>query len=163
MLDQVIFYATFVAAVGCGLVAGVFFAFSSFVMGALGRVPAAHGIAAMQTINLVVINRSFMAVFFGTAILCLGLLAACWLRWDGGGGGWLLLSACLLYLVGTIGVTIVFNVPLNNVLAVVQPGTPEAGTLWAHYLKRWTMWNTVRTVAATAALILFVMAMLGAR
>ncbi len=167
MMDQAVFYATFAAAVGSGLVAGVFFAFSSFVMGALGRVPAAHGIEAMQSINVVVINRSFMLVFFGTAILCLclclclGLLAASWLRWSGGGGG-LLFSASLFYLVGTIGVTIVFNVPLNNALAGVQPGTPEAGALWAHYLKRWTMWNTVRTVAPTAAMILFVIAMLRA-
>ena len=157
MIDHAIFYTTFAAAVGSGLVAGIFYAFSSFVMGALGRVPAAHGIEAMQAINIVVINRSFLLVFFGTAILCLGLLAAAYMRWNS--GGWLLLSASLLYLVGTIGVTMVLNVPLNDALAAVRPETPEATTLWAHYRERWTMWNTVRTVAPTAAMILFVIAL----
>lgn len=158
MIDQTIFYATFAAAVGSGLVAGIFYAFSSFVMGALGRVPPAHGIGAMQSINVVVINRSFMLAFFGTAILCLALLVAAYLRWNDGSGKLLLLGS-LLYLVGTIGVTMVFNVPLNNALAATQAGTPEAATFWAHYLERWTMWNTVRTVAPTAAMILFIVAL----
>ncbi len=158
MIDSAIFYTTFAAAVGSGLVAGIFYAFSSFVMGALGRVPAAHGIEAMQAINIVVINRSFMLAFFGTAILCLVLLAAAYLRWSDGSGKLLLLGS-LLYLVGTIGVTMVFNVPLNNALAAAKPETAEAATLWAYYLERWTMWNTVRTVAPTAAMILFVTAL----
>ena len=157
MIDNAIFYATFAAAVGSGLVAGIFYAFSSFVMGALGRVPAAHGIEAMQAINIVVINRSFMLAFFGTAILCLALLVAAYLRWSDGGGKLLLLGS-LLYLVGTIGVTIVCNVPLNNALAAAKPYTAGAATLWAHYLDRWTMWNTVRTVAPTASMILFIAA-----
>ncbi len=158
MIDQAIFYTTFAAAVGSGLVAGIFYAFSSFVMGALGRVPPAHGIEAMQAINVVVINRSFMLAFFGTAILCCALLVAAYLRWNDGSGKLLLLGS-LLYLVGTIGVTMAFNVPLNNALAAVRPETPEAATLWAHYLDRWTMWNTVRTVAPTASMILFVIAL----
>ncbi len=113
MIDQTIFYTIFAAAVGSGLVAGIFYAFSSFVMGALGRVPPAHGIEAMQAINVVVINRSFMLAFFGTAILCCALLVAAYLRWNEGSGKLLLLGS-LFYLVGTIGVTMAFNVPLNT-------------------------------------------------
>jgi uncharacterized membrane protein len=158
MLDQTLFYATFAAAVGSGLVAGIFYAFSSFVMGALGRLPAAHGIGAMQAINVVVINRSFMLAFFGTAIICCGLLVAAYLRWSDGNGKLLLLGS-LLYLIGTIGVTMVFNVPLNNALAAVTSEAAEAASLWAHYLERWTMWNTVRTIAPTAAMILFIAAL----
>lgn len=158
MIEQVVFCATFAAVVGSGLVAGIFYAFSSFVMGALGRVPAAHGIEAMQAINVVVINRSFMLAFFGTAFLCCALLVAAYLRWNDATGKLLLLGS-LLYLVGTIGVTMAFNVPLNNALAAVRPETAEAASLWAYYLERWTMWNTVRTVAPTAAMILFVAAL----
>lgn len=61
---------TVLSALGCGLMAGVFFAFSTFVMKALGALPPAQGIAAMQSINVAVINRWFMAAFFGTALLC---------------------------------------------------------------------------------------------
>ncbi len=158
MLDQVTFLATFAAAAGSGLVAGIFYAFSSIVMAALGRVPAAHGVEAMQAINVVVINRSFMLAFVGTALLCCGLLIAAYLR-GSDGSGMLILSGSLLYLVGTIGVTMLFNVPLNNALAAVQPGTAEAASVWGRYLGRWTMWNTVRTAASTAAMILFIAAM----
>jgi hypothetical protein len=52
----------FVAAVGSGIVAGIFFAFSSFVMAALERIPPVQGIAAMNSINVTVINPSFMSV-----------------------------------------------------------------------------------------------------
>jgi uncharacterized membrane protein len=51
MLDGLLFVLTLFAALGCGLVAGVFFAFSTFVMKALARLPAEQGIAAMQAIN----------------------------------------------------------------------------------------------------------------
>lgn len=61
----------FVTAIGSGIVAGIFFAFSSFVMAGLGRIPPVQGIAAMNSINVTVINPSFMSAFLGTGILCL--------------------------------------------------------------------------------------------
>lgn len=155
MIDHAIVAVTFVAAIGCGLVAGIFFAFSSFVMGALGRIPLEQGITAMQSINIVVINRSFFLAFFGTAALCLALLLGAWFRWDTVGGKLLLLGS-LLYLGGVVGVTMLGNVPLNNALAAVQPASPEGAALWAHYLHRWTFWNTVRTVALTVSMALFI-------
>ena len=45
MISHAVFVLIFAAAIGCGLVAGIFFAFSSFVMAALGRLPSDHGIA----------------------------------------------------------------------------------------------------------------------
>ncbi len=159
MIDQAIVAVTFVAAIGCGLVAGIFFAFSSFVMGALGRLPLEQGINAMQSISVVVINRSFFLAFFGTAALCLALFAGAWFWW-GVPAGKLLLLGSVVYLAGTIDVTMVFNVPLNNALAAVAPASTEGATLWAHYLDRWTMWNTVRTVAPTAAMGCYVAALI---
>jgi uncharacterized membrane protein len=58
---------TLVAALGCGLIAGVFFAFSTFVMSALARLQPAQGIAAFQAINITVYNPWFMGTFLGTA------------------------------------------------------------------------------------------------
>jgi uncharacterized membrane protein len=46
--------AVVIALLGAAMIAGVFFfAFSSFVMPALARLPAAGGISAMQSINVV--------------------------------------------------------------------------------------------------------------
>lgn len=136
--------------IGCGLVAGVFFAFSTFVMSALARLPAAQGIAAMQSINLTVINPWFMIAFLGTAIACILLAISSLLKWQQPGVAYLLVGS-LLYLIGTFLVTIVFNVPLNEALAKANPDSLEGTNLWAQYLTQWTFWNHIRTVAALAA------------
>lgn len=138
------------SALGCGLIAGVFFAFSTFVMNALARLQPAQGIAAMQSINITVINPLFMAVFLGTAAACIFLAISSLLKWHQPGAAYLLLGS-LLYLVGSFGVTIVFNVPLNEALAKVEPDSPIGASLWSNYLVNWTIWNHIRTVAALAA------------
>ncbi len=136
-------------ALGCGLVAGVFFAFSTFVMQALRQQPPAQGIATMQSINVTVINPWFMGVLFGTAAGCLVLIFSSLSK--GLPGAKYALIGSLLYLVGTIFVTIAFNVPLNDALAAVKPDSSESVTLWAKYLTTWTLWNHVRTIAALGA------------
>ncbi len=146
---DLIFIAILLAALGSGLIAGAFFAFSSFVMRALGRLPAREGIAAMQSINIVVINPVFMTVFLGTAALSLLLAVLSVLDWSSPALPWRL-AGSVLYFAGTFVVTIVFNVPLNNALAAA-----EDTAVWNNYLKTWTRWNTLRTIAATLAAALF--------
>jgi uncharacterized membrane protein len=145
------------AALGCGLAAGVFFAFSTFVMPALARLQPIQGIAAMQSINITAINPLFMTALFGTAAICLFLSVASLLKWHQFSSNYLLMGS-LLYLIGTILVTIVFNVPLNDGLAKVDPNSAEGAKLWASYLANWTAWNHVRTVAALAAAGAFIKA-----
>jgi uncharacterized membrane protein len=159
MLERSLEVLTFAAAVGCGLVAGVFFAFSSFVMPALGRIPARSGMGAMQSINVTVINPGFMLAFMGTGVLCLVLFAAAWLWWSDLSGK-LVLAGSLVYLVACIGVTMGLNVPLNDALAAAQLDTPEAASLWSRYLVEWTTWNHVRTVASAFAMMIFMLAMI---
>lgn len=146
------------SALGCGLMAGVFFAFSSFVMSALGRLQPVQGMAAMQSINIMVINPSFMMVFLGTAVACIVLAIFSLLKWNQPDTPYLLLGS-LLYIIGTFLVTIVGNVPLNNVLANAKPDSPEAATLWSKYLTNWTLWNHLRTAAALAAAALLTIAL----
>ena len=153
-VDQLFFVLTLFAALGCGLVAGVFFAFSAFVMKALARLPLGEGIAAMQSINVVVLNPWFMGAFFGTAVACVLALISSLIRWHEPGAVYLFVGS-VLYLVGTLLVTIVFNVPRNESLASLTPADPDAASLWAGYVASWTAWNHVRTVAALAAAALF--------
>ena len=151
-LEQWLFALTFVAALGCGLVAGIFFAFSAFVMKALARLPPGQGIAAMQSINVAVLNPWFMAAFMGTAVACVLALIAALLRWHEPGAVYLF-AGSTLYLVGCLLVTIVFNVPRNEALALVVPATPDGASLWAGYVSSWTAWNHVRTAASLAAAV----------
>ncbi len=148
---------TFVAALGCGLVAGVFFAFSTFVMPALARLQPAQGIAAMQSINITAINPLFMTALFGTAAICLFLSVFSLPKWHQLSSAYLLVGS-LLYIIGTVLVTIAFNVPLNDALGRVEPSSAEGANLWGSYLANWTAWNHVRTVTALAAAGAFIRA-----
>ena len=154
-----IFVLTLAATLGSGIVAGIFYGFSSFIMKALGKLPPHEGIAAMRSINIVVINPVFFLAFFGTALLSLILGIYALMQW-GTAVAALLLAGALFYLVGCIFVTVAFNVPLNNRLAKVEPASAEGAELWRHYLVAWTRWNTVQTVAPSVSLVLYVLAMM---
>ena len=147
------------AILGTAIVGGVFFAFSSFIMKALGRVSAPEGIAAMQSINIAVINPSFLGAFMGTALLSVGVIVMALLN-SGHPSAMFFLGGAVLYFAGTFLVTLFGNVPLNDQLASASPSDPAAAEFWAHYLGRWTMWNTVRTIAAIAATFLFTLGLI---
>ena len=158
MSDETLFTIRFCSAIGCGLMAGLFFAFSAAVMRGLSGIPPAHGMAAMQSINRVILNPIFFSAFFGTAVLCLIVLFSSLSRWgepDAAIGA----AGAALYLVGNIVVTMVFNVPMNNALESTATDHPEAVARWASYLTRWTAWNHVRTVTALAAAIVLTLSL----
>jgi uncharacterized membrane protein len=144
--------------VGSGMMAGFFLAFSACVMKALGRIPPAGGIAAMQSINEVVINPLFLTAFLGTGAACLLEIVGSLWWWQVPAPG-LVRAACMVYLVGTVLVTIAFNVPRNNDLAKLAPADPEAARHWMVYRVSWTAWNHVRTTAALLAAVLFGLAL----
>lgn len=153
---------TFLSALGCGLMAGFFFAFSAAVMKTLARLPPAHGIAAMQSINVTVINPLFLAAFLGTAVTCaVAAIAALASRHER--GSVYLVAGGLFYLAGTFLVTIACNVPRNNALAAVDPSSAAGATLWAGYLAGWTAWNHVRAAAALGAAALLTLGLFATR
>ena len=160
MIDDLIFVLTFASALGCGLIAGVFFAFSAFVMKALARLPPAQGIAAMQAINVAVLNRWFFAAFFGTAAACVLLAVSSLLMWHAPGAIYRLIGSAL-YLIGTILVTIIFNVPRNDALAAVEADSADGANRWAQFVPGWTAWNHVRAAAALAAAASLTIALCG--
>ena len=142
------------ATVGSSLSGGIFFTFSTFVMQALAKQPSAQGIATMQAINITVINPWFMVAFFAPAVAGI-LLSVSLLFQSPPSIAVYLLTATLLYLVGTIGVTVMGNIPLNDALAIVIPDSAKAANLWTRYLTDWTFWNHLRTAAALLAATLF--------
>ncbi|MHA1566570.1 MAG: anthrone oxygenase family protein [Alphaproteobacteria bacterium] len=153
LIDAVVVSTT----LGAGLAAGIFFAFSTFVMTALARLHPEQGIDAMQSINETVLNPWFFTVFLGTALgsMALGLLGV--IYWGAPGSAYLIFG-CLLYLIGSIVVTMAFNVPLNNALAAVDPGSTHGAEIWTRYLSTWTAWNHLRTVASLGAAASFILA-----
>jgi len=150
-----------IAALGCGLIAGVFFAFSTFVMKALARLPAEQGISAMQSINIFAVKSWFLVAFLGTAVACGFAIVFSFLRWSEASS--LLLEGGAIFLIGCFLVTIVFNVPMNNALAAMPADHPGRATRWADYVTKWIRWNHVRTIASLAAAILLMAGWAGER
>ena len=149
---------TYTSALGSGLIAGIFFAFSTFVMAALARLPASQGIVAMQSINTTILQTLFSFVFVGTAFASVVLGGVSLFRLGTPGALYILIGS-LLYFVGSFLATIVFNVPLNDALAAVDPSSSKGAEVWQHYLSRWVAWNHVRTIASLASLAAFILAL----
>jgi uncharacterized membrane protein len=147
-----------VLAIGCGLIAGLYFAFSAFIMTALAQSGTTTAVQAMNAINAVILKSAFMPLFYATSLGALIVAPTAFLIWNKL-TALLVVAGALVYFVGMTVVTIACNVPLNNRLAATDPTSSDAETIWTHYRVRWTMWNHVRTVASTLACIAFVAAL----
>jgi len=148
-----------VGVVGCGLIGGVFFAFSAFVMSGLNRLPAGRATAAMQSINVTAQHPPLMLALFGTAAVCGALVYRAVSTW-GDRRALLLLAGAAVYLIGAVLVTIVVNVPLNNQLAAVSAGSPAAAGHWHQFRTAWLLANHARAVLSLAGCGLLAAALL---
>jgi uncharacterized membrane protein len=157
MIRNVVTALLWFSALGCGLLAGLYFSFSTFIMNALAQVGQASGVAAMNAINSTIQRSLFMPIFLGTSLASLALAVLGAVRWSEP-AAWMLVVGGLLYFFGMFVVTMVFNVPLNNALAAANATDPQTAALWARYLKDWTFWNHVRTITSLAASALFIAA-----
>src|SRR5262245_48995141 len=153
VVDRAIFVLVAAAALGSGIMAGIFYGFSSFVMKALARIAPEQGVAAMNSMTTAVINPSFMLAFMGTAVVSSILGAMSYFRWQQFEGK-LMLAGALLYLLGSFGVTMAFNQPLNLKLGAMPPS--EAVAFWPQYLESWMKWNLLRTAASLLSASIFV-------
>jgi uncharacterized membrane protein len=158
MMDGLLFVLTLLAALGCAMMAGVFFAFSGFVMKALARLQPAQGVAAMQAINVAAVTPAFMAALFGTAVTCGALAVWAFFAWDEPFVPYLFVGGAL-YLGGTILLTVAYHVPRNEALARVEPHGAGAESRWVRYLSGWTAWNHVRAGTALAAAVTLTLAL----
>lgn len=141
------------AALGSGLMTGVYFAFSGFIMKAFDELETAQSVTAMNAINEIILRSLFMPVFFGSSIISLLLIVLAIVYWEEAGAG-LALIAGMVYFIGMFVCTVVFNVPLNNTLSRLDPTSANAKQDWTHYLNNWTMWNHLRTVSSLLSCVL---------
>lgn len=148
--------------IGCGLMAGIYFAFSGFLMRSLEATDGPVGIAAMQSINRVILSSSFMPLFWVTTGLSAALAVVGVARW-GTPGSMMLVAGGVVYVLGMFVCTAAFNVPLNDALDAVDPAELSAASVWGDYLRRWTAFNHVRCAASLTTCALFLAAAWGLR
>lgn len=152
-MDDLVNSLLFFSLIGSGLVAGMFFAFSNFIMKAFGVLSQSNGVAAMQEINRKVLNPFFFLFFMGTAGTTLVLIVLFFVT---ALDSWLVLTGSLFYFIGCFLVTGTRNVPLNNQLEAVNAEDSGSQDVWKRYLKSWTMWNHIRTASSLIAMICFI-------
>lgn len=156
-MSPFVFFLIQLSIIAYALVAGVFLAFSDFIMRSLATTSSQGGVEAMQAINREVFRWVFMTLFIGMAPMSLILGGYAWTNLSGP-PALLIIAAAAVYLVGCFGVTVAFNVPMNEALARMELTSDATRAYWLQtYVPRWTFWNTVRTIASTAsaALLLF--------
>lgn len=157
MQQVIISYLLWLSIIGSALIGGLYFAFSTFIMTALARLDQTAGIAAMNAINTDIQRSLFMPIFLGSTVTATVLAILALPGW-GEPAALPMLVGGVLYLVGMFVVTMVWNVPLNNALLATALNVDAAST-WARYLKEWTFWNHVRTIASIVSLVLFTIAL----
>lgn len=153
MSSSIITALLWTAALSSGLIAGVYFAFSGFIMQALRKIDTAQSIAAMNSINETILRSLFMPLFFGSLIISVLLIIVAIVNWHEAGSE-LTMVAGAVYFVGMFVCTILFNVPLNNMLAKIDANSVDAHHVWLHYLKTWTNWNHLRTISSLVTSVL---------
>ncbi|MHA7819135.1 MAG: anthrone oxygenase family protein [Erythrobacter sp.] len=153
LLTATIWFST----VAAGLMAGIYFTFSTFVMRSLDALETPNGMLAMQSINRLILKSSFLPLFFVSSLLSAALAVIAATGWPVVGAFWILLGGAT-YAIGMFLVTLIGNVPLNNRLEASAADGENAAHIWADYLRRWTRWNHVRTIACTMSLVFFILA-----
>lgn len=133
-----------------GIMAGIYFAFSVFIMKSLAELPAIHAAQAMNKINTVILKSLFLPIFVGTTVAYVGLLVWSLLNWQGEPSLWVVIAA-IAYVFGMFVVTVVGNVPLNNQLQQSADSESKLIETWQLYLKQWTRFNHIRTISCIGA------------
>ena len=144
------------SSVGAATTGGAFYAFSTFVMPGLRRLPHAEGISAMNAINKAAPSPMFMLAFVGTAAASVGAGAVAIHRHDHPTSTYLLVGTGL-YLAGFV-LTAAYHIPRNDALALVDPASAASATSWRRYTSGWTRWNHVRTFTSLASAVAFMFA-----
>lgn len=153
MTNSIVIMITWLLVIGVGVMAGVYFTFSTFIMRALDALPAKHAIEVMNSINQVIVKSLFLPLFLGTTFLAL-LQVALSLTYLQGTPSYLGVISGLIYVLTMFFITALFNVPLNNQLAGFDPQKDKAESTWASYRFRWIRWNHARTIGSLISVVL---------
>ena len=143
-----------------GLSAGLFCAWSISVIPGTLRVDDGTYLTTMQSINRAILNPLFFVVFLGTAAF--QALAGISHFQSNQTTFLIIMAAILIYLIGTIGVTGLGNVPLNNQLDTLNILETTAEKLTAfreNYEQQWNRWHQIRTICALLSFALTALAL----
>jgi len=136
-----------------GLMAGVYFTFSVFVMRSLATLNPLNGARAMIAINEVIVKTLFLPLFFCSTVLSIVLMTRVFLA-EPSNDATVIYIATGIYIVGMFFVTMFGNVPMNNQLRDSAANNQQLTAYWQYYLTAWTRLNHIRFLSCTIAMLL---------
>ena len=140
-----------------GLSAGLFYAWSVSVIPGTQKVVDGTYLETMQSINRAILNPAFFLIFFGSLIF---LSLSSIYQYHNGITFWFMLAAAILYALGTFGVTVFGNVPLNDqldILKLEELNWDKIAEFRQFYESNWNRLHLVRTIFAVIAFMLSVL------
>ncbi len=141
-----------------GLSAGLFYAWSVSVIPGTQKLADSTYLETMQSINRAILNPAFFLIFFGSVVFL--SIASIYQFHTSRITFWLMLAASIFYLVGTVGVTALGNVPLNDQLDILKLTdiNPDKITAFRNFYE--TKWNRLHLIRTAFALLSFLLAVL---
>ena len=150
-MKTIIFFITVVLT---ALSAGIFFAWSVSVIPGTKKITDLSYLETMQSINKEILNPVFFVVFFGSLVF---LVINTITQFNHKPTYWLVLSAMLVYAIGTFGFTAFGNVPLNNELDSLnlkELSLSELKSFRSYYERYWNGFHNIRTIAGFISFLL---------
>lgn len=152
----------FLATLSTGLMAGIFFTWTNAVTPGIGKLADISYLNALQSMNRIILNPAFYLVFWG-AVLLIPLAAALNYITEPNTVFWLLVSASVIYWLGSFFVTFLGNIPLNNLLDktnLEEISLEDAKNLRKSIETKWNNFNLIRTITSTISFLLLIISCL---
>jgi uncharacterized membrane protein len=154
-------WMTIFTIVGVGVIAGIFFVFSAFIMQVLDDRPPTEAVTTMQAMNHRMENHGlFLTLFTATSLTAVVLAVYALVSMEGQARIWLIVGG-VTYAVGGFLITAAYHIPRNEKMNEMDANAADVGTRWSDYLSEWLPAHHIRTVLAIVALFSFAMALRG--
>ncbi|RUT69945.1 DUF1772 domain-containing protein [Flavobacterium cupreum] len=139
-----------------GLLAGVFFTWSNAITPGIGRLYTLSYLRAFQEMNRTILNPLFFLVIFGAMFFS---FATAYFHKSNTVLFWLFLSAAVIYFIGVFLLTIMGNVPLNEMLNktdLLTISLEDANVLREKFEAKWNTLHLIRTIVAVISFLLLI-------
>jgi uncharacterized membrane protein len=139
-----------------GLLAGIFFTWANAVTPGIGKLDDINYLRAFQNMNRTIQNPLFFLVFFGSMLFSF-IAAYCYK--SNNAVFWVVIAAALLYFIGVFLVTILGNIPLNEMLDktnLTSITLQEAAILRDKFEAKWNTLHLIRTVISLLSFLLLI-------
>ena len=136
--------------------AGVFFTWSNAVKPGIGKLSDLEYLKTLQSMNRVILNNAFRIIFIG-AIIAVALVPIFYFHLYPKNIFWLFLSAFIIYWVGVFGITVLGNIPLNEMLDKTNLESITAEEIKALRKSIEVKWNNLNLIRSISSGLTFVL------